>query len=138
MVLALHHLHPKAGTLLGHGVQFGHAAGHQPRFTAACSAQRRTAALKDPAQPLARRQLLPARRQCRADGGQFLLGGFGGFGGFGGRQKTGQHKDRRKSVQRPVLAAGVQPAPAVEDALRIGGQGHQGNGVEQGLHKNWR
>src|SRR5256885_13230761 len=37
-----------------------------------------------------------------------------------------------------MLAARVQAATAVEDALGVGGQGHPGDGVEQGLHgRGW-
>ncbi len=71
----------------------------------------------------------PALGQGGADGGQLR------FGLVGGWQKAGEHEHGRVGVQRPLLAAGVSAATAVEDALRIGGQGHGGDGAEQGLHR---
>ena len=58
----------------------------------------------------------------------------GGQQGVVGGFKAGEHPHGRVGVQRPAFAAGVQAAPAVEDAAGLGGQRSGGNGVEQGLH----
>ena len=74
---------------------------------------------------IGRRDLLPAGLQRGADGGELFVGGGG---------EAGEDEDRRVDVERPLLAAGIQAATAVEDAAGVYRQGHGGDGVEQGLH----
>ena len=52
--------------------------------------------------------------------------------------EAGQDPDGRKPVQRPVLAAGVQATTAVENPVRIGCDGHLGDGVQKGLHRDFQ
>ena len=129
MVLAAQHMGFEARAVLGHYVRVRHLALHQPRFGAALGAQRFVTALEDPVQRLPWGQHGPALGQGLANGGQLRVGLVGGW------QKAGEHEHGRVGVQRPLLAAGVAAPTAVEDALRIGGQGHGGDGAEQGLHR---
>ena len=121
MVLATQQVHAVARAVLGDHMGLGHRAGHEPRLRAVAAQP----GLQHPVQRLAWRDLLPARREGRADGGLVLR-----------RQcsETGQQQHGRERVEHQVLAARVQATAAVEDALRIGREGHPGDGVEQGLH----
>ena len=100
----------------------------EARVAAAGAALGFAALLKDPVECVLlprRRNVPPARVQRCADGGELLVAG--------GR-KAGDHEDGRVRIQRPLLAARVQAAAAVEDAAGIRGQRHGGDGIEQGLH----
>ena len=116
VVLPLQHMHAKPCTLLRDHMRIRHLPRHQPGLGAAIEA-----ALVDPVQRLLRSQLLPACGQSSADGGQFVVAGG---------LEAGQHQNRRKSIQRPVLAARMQTTPAMENALRIGRQIHRCDGVQ--------
>jgi hypothetical protein len=117
-------VHAVARALLGDDVRLGHAAGHGARLGARGVA----AALKDPVQRGAGRDLLPAAGERGTHGGEL------GLGVRPDGQEAGEHENGREGVERPVLATGVQAAPAMEDALGVGGQIHRGDGFEQGVH----
>ena len=120
MVEAAQQVHPEARPVLDDRVGLRHAAGHR-----ACLGPGLEAVLVHPVEGLARRDVGPAGREGRADGGQRLVAG---------RLEGGEQEHRRIGVEGPVLAARVQPAPPVEDAPRFGGHGKLGDGVEEGLH----
>ena len=120
VVLPAQHMHQVARAVFLHHMRLGHLACHGAGF-----ALLRVAALVHPVQCGAGCQCGPARLQGLVHGGQ--QGVVGGF-------KAGEHPHGRVGVQRPAFAAGVQAAPAVEDAAGLGGQRSGGNGGEQGLH----
>jgi hypothetical protein len=121
VVLAAQHMHAVAGAGLGDHMRVGHFAGHEPGF----GGRSGLAQLVDPVQGLGRGQFVPAPDQRIADGGQGIVSQ---------RLEAGEHQHGREGVQRQVLAARMQAATAVEDALGVGGRFHPGDGVEQGLH----
>ncbi len=127
VVLPAQHVHQKTRGAFGDDVRVGHAAGHQARVGTRAGAGW-AALLKDPVEVFllaSRCDVPPAGLQRGADGRELV---------FGRRREAGEDEDGRIRVERPLLAAGIQPAPPVEDAARVDRQRHGGDGVEQGLH----
>ena len=121
VVLAAQHMGAVLQAGLGDDVRLGHAAAHQARLGLGAG----LAHLVDPVQRLALADLCPAREQGAVQGLQR---------GLVQRLEAGQHQHGGEGVQHQVLAAGVAPAAAVEQAAGIGRDFELGDGVEQGLH----
>src|SRR5690606_3601236 len=49
------------------------------------------------------------------------------------RGEAREQADRRVDIQRPLFATRASAAASAKNALGLGGQGHRGDGIKQGL-----